>query len=61
MVPIKGFYFSDGLFNLGYAFAQIQKLDPGIYVCMNARVFTPDEVAKNIAEGKFYSIYKDAQ
>ncbi|MBI4079014.1 MAG: asparaginase [Candidatus Levybacteria bacterium] len=48
MVPIKGFDFSDGPFNLGYAIAQVQKLPPGVYVCMNARVFTPDEVAKNI-------------
>lgn len=61
MVPIKGFDFSDGPFNLGYAFAQVQILKPEIYVCMNSRVFTPEEVAKNIAEGKFYSIYKDAQ
>lgn len=61
MVPIKGFDFSDGPFNLGYAIAQVQKLPRGVYVCMNARVFTPDEVAKNIAEGKFYSVFKDEQ
>lgn len=61
MVPVKGFDFSDGPFNLGYAFAQVQKLENGIYVCMNARVFTPDEVAKNIAEGKFYSMFEDKQ
>lgn len=61
MVPIKGFDFSDGPFNLGYAIAQAQKLSPGVYVCMNARVFTPDEVAKNIQEGKFYSVFKDEQ
>lgn len=61
MVPIKGFDFSDGPFNLGFAFAQVQKLEPGIYVCMNARVFTPEEVAKNIEEGKFYSVFKDQQ
>lgn len=61
MVPIKGFDFSDGPFNLGYAFAQVQKLHPGIYVCMNARIFTPEEVAKNIAEGKFYSIFMEKQ
>lgn len=46
MVPIKGFDFSDGSFNLGYAVAQVQKLASGIYVCMNARVFTPEEVLK---------------
>ncbi len=61
MVPIKGFDFSDGPFNLGYGFAQVQKLPAGVYVCMNARVFTPEEVAKNINEGKFYSIFKEEQ
>lgn len=61
MVPIKGFDFSDGPFNLGYAFAQVQKLDPGVYVCMNVRVFTSEEVAKNIAEGKFYSVFREEQ
>ena len=61
MVPIKGFDYSDGPFNLGFAFAQTQKLSVGIYVCMTARVFTPEEVAKNIVEGKFYSIFEDEQ
>lgn len=61
MVPIKGFDFSDGPFNLGYAIAQVQKLPPGVYVCMNARVFSSDEVAKNIQEGKFYSVFSDEQ
>lgn len=61
MVPVKGFDFSDGPFNLGYAVAQIQTLPPGVYVCMNATVFTPQDVAKNIAEGKFYSIFQEKQ
>lgn len=61
MVPIKGFDFSDGPFNLGYALAQVQKLPSGVYVCMNARVFTPEEVAKNIDEGKFYSVFREEQ
>lgn len=61
MVPIKGFDFSDGPFNLGFAYAQVNALKPGVYVCMNAKVFTPEEVAKNIEEGKFYSIFKDEQ
>lgn len=61
MVPIKGFDFSDGPFNLGFAFAQTQVLNSGVYVCMNSRVFTPEEVAKNIAEGKFYSIFHEEQ
>lgn len=61
MVPIKGFDFSDGPFNLGFAFAQVQTLPPGVYVCMNATVFTSQEVAKNIVEGKFYSIFQEEQ
>lgn len=61
MVPIKGFDFSDGPFNLGYAFVQVQTLPVGIYVCMNTKVFTPEEVAKNIEEGKFYSVFEDKQ
>ena len=61
MVPLHGFDYSDAPFNLGYTFAQMQILEPGIYVCMNARVFSPDEVAKNIEEGKFYSLFSDAK
>lgn len=61
MVPIKGFDFSDGPFNLGFTFGEVLRLPPGIYVCMNARVFTPEEVAKNKEEGKFYSTFLDKQ
>ena len=61
MVPIKGFDFSDGPFNLGFSIAMLEKLDPGVYVCMNTRAFTPEEVAKNIKEGKFYSVFEDKQ
>lgn len=55
MIPLKGFDFSDAPFNLGYAFAKVQDLPAGIYVCMNARVFTAKEVAKDILGGRFYS------
>lgn len=55
MIPIDGFDFSDAPFNLGYAFAQVQTLAPGVYVCMNSRVFTAEEVLKDIPEGRFYS------
>lgn len=57
MIPIEGFTMSDGPFNLGYAYAQSQTLDPGIYVCMNGRTFVPEEVAKIISEGRFASIF----
>jgi len=57
MIPMKGFSPSDSTFNLGYAMAKIQNLPPGIFVCMNARVFSPDEIMKVISEGKFASIF----
>lgn len=57
MIPIRGFSPSDGPFNLGYAIAQVQILKSGIYVCMNGRVFTPEEVVKVINEGRFVSIF----
>lgn len=61
MTPLKGFEPSDASFNLGYAVAKVQSLEPGIYICMNGETFTPDEVAKSLSEGKFYSIFKKEQ
>jgi L-asparaginase len=58
MTPLKGFEPSDASFNLGYAVSKVQELKPGIYICMNGATFTPDEVAKSLSEGKFYSIFK---
>jgi L-asparaginase len=46
MVPYK-FGSSDGLFNLGSALAFAQTLPPGVYVAMNGRCFTWDNVRKN--------------
>ena len=57
MIPIKGFSPSDGTFNLGFAIAQFEYLKPGVYVSMNGRIFTPDEVIKILAEGRFTSIF----
>lgn len=61
MVPIEGFDFSDGPFNLGFTISEVLKQDPGIYVCMNSQTFTASEVAKNVEEGRFYSIFKEKQ
>lgn len=58
MIPIKGFTPSDGLFNLGFALAQVEILPPGIYVVMNGKVFQSDEVIKMINEGRFASIFQ---
>lgn len=61
MTPLKGFEPSDASFNLGYAVAKVQELDPGVYLCMHGVTFTPEEVAKSLSEGKFYSIFKKKQ
>ncbi|MBI5753661.1 asparaginase [Candidatus Peregrinibacteria bacterium] len=58
MIPINGFSPSDGPFSLGYAIAQLEHLKPGIYVCVNGRVFSPEEVVKVIGEGRFSSIFE---
>ncbi len=52
MIPfdIKG---SDALFNLGYAFAAVRHLPPGVYVAMNGQAFAWNEVVKNRDAGRF--------
>ncbi|MBP9718220.1 asparaginase [Candidatus Gracilibacteria bacterium] len=52
MVPYK-FGSSDGLFNLGSAIAFAQTLPHGVYIAMNGRYFTWDNVRKNKAIGEF--------
>lgn len=52
MVPYK-FGSSDGLFNLGSAFAFVQTLSPGVYVAMNGRWFEANNVRKNKLTGEF--------
>ena len=57
MIPFIGFSPSDAPFNLGYALASVKTLNPGIYVCMNGQIFNPNEVVKNISEGRFVSVF----
>jgi L-asparaginase len=52
MVPYK-FGSSDGLFNLGSALAFVQTLPHGVYIAMNGRRFTWDNVRKNRKTGEF--------
>lgn len=52
MIPYK-FGSSDGLFNLGSALAFVQVLLPGVYVVMNGKWFTADNVRKNKQTGYF--------
>jgi L-asparaginase len=55
MVPYK-FGSSDGLFNLGSAFAFVQTLPKGVYVAMNGRYFLANNVKKNKMTGEFEEV-----
>jgi len=57
MIPIN-FGSSDGLFNLGSALSFIQVLTPGVYITMNGRYFSWDNVYKNKKMGIFEKIKK---
>lgn len=52
MVPFT-FGSSDGLFNMGSAVAFVQSLPVGVYIAMNGRVFSWDNVRKNRQLGEF--------
>jgi len=56
MLPMSEFTMSDGGFNLGFAMGKLENLPAGVYVCMNGKVFSSDEVIKVISEGRFASI-----
>ena len=47
---------SDGLFKLGAALAFAQSLPSGVYVAMNGRVFSWDNVRKNRDIGEFETL-----
>jgi L-asparaginase len=55
MVP-WAFASSDGLFNLGSALSFVQLLPPGVYVAMNGRCFSWDNVRKDREQGIFEKI-----
>ena len=52
MVPYT-FGSSDGMFNLGTALAFVQTLDTGVYVAMNGKCFTWNNVRKDRKQGIF--------
>ena len=52
MIPYA-FGSSDGLFNLGSALSFAQTLPPGVYIAMNGRCVTWDNVTKNRSAGIF--------
>jgi L-asparaginase len=44
---------TDAVFNSGFAFAAALSLDKGVYIAMSGRIFSSDNVRKNIDLGKF--------
>ena len=44
---------SDALFNLGFAFSSVQNLKNGVYVAMNGKIFSWNNVKKNLRTGFF--------
>jgi len=57
MIPLVGFSPSDAGFHLGFSIAKIKELENGVYVCMNGQIFSPDEVVKQLKDGKFDSVF----
>ncbi|VVB58383.1 Uncharacterised protein [Candidatus Anstonella stagnisolia] len=47
---------SDAQFNVGTALAAVQLLPNGVYACMNGRIFSGDNVRKNLKTGFFETI-----
>lgn len=47
---------SDAFFNLGYAMASAQHLNPNVYIAMNGKIFTWDNVQKNRQKGVFENL-----
>ena len=52
MQPAR-FKSSDAAFNIGCAVAAVQVLPPGAYIAMNGRIFSPDNVRKNVDLNRF--------
>lgn len=57
MIPMDGFTFSDGPFNLGFALAKMDEIEPGVYVSMSGELFEAGNVAKLTGEGRFVRIF----
>jgi L-asparaginase len=47
---------SDAVFNIGYAVAAVQLLEPGVYIAMNGRIFDPSSTRKNAEKHRFEEI-----
>lgn len=45
--------YSDSVFNIGFAWAAVQLLPPGVYIAMNGEVFEAGAVRKNLNAQRF--------
>ncbi len=52
MSPAR-FRSSDAAFNIAFAIGAVQSLNDGIYIGMNGRIFSPQNVRKNVEKGIF--------
>ncbi len=57
-IPLEGVTMSDGGFNIGFAFAHVDLLEPGVYISVAGRVHTPGEVIEYIEEGRFRGMFE---
>jgi L-asparaginase len=55
MAPAR-FRSSDAAFNIACAITAVQTLADGVYIAMNGRIFTPENVRKNGEKGVFEEI-----
>ncbi len=55
MAPAR-FKTSDAEFNIGFAFAAVQTLPPGVYIAMNGAIFNPEHTQKNREQNRFEEI-----
>lgn len=44
---------SDAVFNIGCSIGAVQSLEPGVYICMNGKIWNPLEVRKNRSANRF--------
>lgn len=47
---------NDALFNIGFAFAAVQVLPAGVYLCMNGQVYDPRKVRKDREQNRFVAL-----
>lgn len=47
---------TDAPFNLGFAISALQRLDEGVYIAMNGKVFDWSNVKKNTAKNRFENL-----